>query len=304
MPYPPATLTGAGWIVDPIVNPKSGVPSPTPPYVATLGGGGWVVDPIPKPNELPVQVAALFAAMSGPKLWLDPSDTATRFQDYAGTSLVTADGQAFARLNDKSGAGNHIGQSVAGVTPVWKTDGTLSWAQPDGVDDFWQSLAPLDLSTTDKITVIAGVRKTTDANLQMVAEFSANAGSTAGTFWILGGDGSVGATGWHARAGGTTRPLLRANSAAAPISAVLTLADNIAGPSEVFRVNGTVIASTGSTQGTGNFSSAPLYLLSRSGGALPSSVYLYGLMIFGRLLTADELSLCERYMAQKSGVTI
>lgn len=46
-----AVLTGAGYVVNPIINPKSGTPSS--PYIATLGPQGWAVSPIVKPVAPP-----------------------------------------------------------------------------------------------------------------------------------------------------------------------------------------------------------------------------------------------------------
>lgn len=62
--------------------------------------------------------AALFAA-SEPGAWYDPSDLTTMFQDTAGTTPVTATGQTVARINDKSGRGNHATQATAASRPIY-----------------------------------------------------------------------------------------------------------------------------------------------------------------------------------------
>jgi hypothetical protein len=46
-------------------------------------------------------------------IWLDPSDFSTLFQDEAGTTPVTAEGQAAAKVLDKSGNGNHASIAAA-----------------------------------------------------------------------------------------------------------------------------------------------------------------------------------------------
>ena len=67
--------------------------------------------------------------------WYDPSDLTTMFQDRAGTTPVTADGQTVGKILDKSGRGNHAVAPSDAARPLYKTDGTYHWLQFDGVDD-------------------------------------------------------------------------------------------------------------------------------------------------------------------------
>ena len=67
--------------------------------------------------------------------WYDPSDLTTLFQDTAGTTPVTTAGQTVARMDDKSGNGNHATQPTAAARPTYQTDGTYRWLSFDGVDD-------------------------------------------------------------------------------------------------------------------------------------------------------------------------
>jgi phage baseplate assembly protein gpV len=50
--------------------------------------------------------------------WFDPSDASTVFTDTAGTTPASI-GQAVARINDKSGNGNHATQATPGARPIW-----------------------------------------------------------------------------------------------------------------------------------------------------------------------------------------
>ena len=72
--------------------------------------------------------------------WYDPSDLSTMFQDSAGATPVTADGQPVGLILDKSGNGNHASQATAAARPLYKTDGTLHWLQFDGVDDYLKTV--------------------------------------------------------------------------------------------------------------------------------------------------------------------
>ena len=75
------------------------------------------------------------------------------FQDAAGTVPVTADGDPVGRMLDQSGNGNHATQSVSGTRSVYRTDGTLHWLQPDGVDDSF--LYPASTTSTSHAMSIA-----------------------------------------------------------------------------------------------------------------------------------------------------
>lgn len=67
--------------------------------------------------------------------WYDFSDPAKLFQDEAASVPVAADGDPVAVALDLSGNGNHAVQSALSARPTWRTDGTLSWIEFDGVDD-------------------------------------------------------------------------------------------------------------------------------------------------------------------------
>lgn len=71
-----------------------------------------------------------------PGYWGDPSDLSTLFQDTAGTIPVTAAGQSVARMNDKSGRGNHAMQADAARRPTLQQDvAGKYYLSYDGVDD-------------------------------------------------------------------------------------------------------------------------------------------------------------------------
>lgn len=247
--------------------------------------------------DLTPQVAGFFASLTGPKLWLDPSDRATLWQDSAGTTPVVAAGDPIGRILDKSGAGILATQATTTSRALWQT----TYAGFDGVDDSWATSA-IDFTSTDKVTMVVGVRKLSDAADGMVFQLAA----ANGNFDLRAPGSATAAKFQYASRGATTTAVPFTTSAAynAPISAVVTSSSDIAAPSAILRVNGVQVSAVVTTQGGGNFSNAILNIGRAGGASLPFNGNLYGLMIIGRLLTADELSLCERYMAQKSGVTL
>lgn len=76
-------------------------------------------------------------ATSVPGAWYDPSDLSTMSQDDAGTTPVTAAGQAVGRMLDKSGNGNHVTQATPTARPILRQDAGGKWyLEFDGVDDW------------------------------------------------------------------------------------------------------------------------------------------------------------------------
>jgi len=88
--------------------------------------------------------------------WYDPSDLTTLYQDSAGTTPVTADGDPVGRMEDKSGNGNHATQATSAARPVYRTDGTLHWLEFDGVDDSMIITGVDRSSWTDAMAITAG----------------------------------------------------------------------------------------------------------------------------------------------------
>lgn len=70
------------------------------------------------------------------KVWLDPSDLSTMYQDSGETTPVTADGQPVGLIKDKSGNNYHASQSVAAARPIYRTDGVLHWLDFNGTSQY------------------------------------------------------------------------------------------------------------------------------------------------------------------------
>ncbi|MGB2246149.1 MAG: hypothetical protein ACPH3N_00690 [Alcanivorax sediminis] len=105
--------------------------------------------------------------------WYDPSDLTTLYQDSAGTTPVTIDGDPVGLMLDKSGNGNDASQATASLKPIYRTDGTLHWLEGDGFDDYIQSNA--GSITAQPTTQMCGFQVITDtANVNIYNGVSAS----------------------------------------------------------------------------------------------------------------------------------
>ncbi len=97
------------------------------------GGGGAV----------PWSPTSMFAAseIGG---YYDPSIISSLWQDAAGTTPVTADGQPVGKMADLSGNGNHWTSSGT-ARPTYHASGGKYWLQFDGVDDQMTLASRVDL---------------------------------------------------------------------------------------------------------------------------------------------------------------
>lgn len=76
----------------------------------------------------------------------DPSNLGSLYQDAAGLTPVTGDGDPVGRIEDLSGNGYHMIQATNSARPTYKTDGTLHWIESNGVDE-WLYCSTLALGT-------------------------------------------------------------------------------------------------------------------------------------------------------------
>ena len=175
----------------------------------------------------------------------------------------------------------------------------------DGVDDSLYTASNMDLSGTDKVTVLAGVRKLSDAAAGLMVELSANGDTNNGAFYA-----SVAPSGQPAYAvavRGTslgyyvpvtyTAPITNVVAALADIGAS-TLATEI-----VPRINGVLDQDGGvGGVGTGNFGSYVLFIGRRNNASNPLNGKVYQLIVRGALTDAATLAQAERYVGARTGI--
>ena len=174
--------------------------------------------------------------------------------------------------------------------------------QYDGVDDFLQTAA-VDFTATDKMFVCAGVRKLSDAAQGIVVELSGDTGSNNGSFrFTFPGGAGVNTYAWLCK--GTVASSVTASGYIAPITNVVSGIADIAGDSCLLRVNGVQVNQSTSDQGTGNFGNYALYFGRRGGASLPYNGLDFGHVICGKTLTSTQISSTERYIAQRTGISL
>lgn len=201
--------------------------------------------------------------------------------------------------------GNHATQPTAINRPVLQIDGNGKYYLAFNGTNSWMSTGSIDFTATDKMTVVAGVRKASDAAEAMLIELSANASLNAGTFNIFAPGGlSVARDGAYVMStGGTIKTAFgpAAASYAAPITNVVSAVSSISGDSATLRVNGVTAATKSADQGTGNFGSYPIYIGYRAGTSLFFNGNLYSLVIRGALSNASQITAAESYTNSKTG---
>lgn len=201
------------------------------------------------------------------------------FQDDAGTTPVTADGDPVGLMKDVSGNGNHASQAISGRRPIYRTDGTLHWLEGDGVDDFMVASSlflpqPYGLSIAFNESVrsrflLDGATGNNYGSIATVSGLRFYAGTTgvANTGYTLGTDAVATAL------ADASSSYLRVNGA------------QTNGPVGSDTLDGLVIGATGGTNG------------SCFTGRIYGIVYREGRI-------DSELSDVEQYLAKLAGVTL
>jgi hypothetical protein len=136
---------------------------------------GSAVDPISglkrKTIWITLDPASLFqnAGVTIAGACYDPSDLTSMFQDTAGTVPAVVN-SSVARINDKSGNGNHLLQATAANQPILKSSGsgaaTLYWLEFDGVNDVLDKVIAL-AATFSRISALRQI--TWGANFYLMA---------------------------------------------------------------------------------------------------------------------------------------
>jgi hypothetical protein len=228
--------------------------------------------------------AELFAA-SEQGIWLDPSDLSTVFTDTAGTTPAVV-GDPVARINDKSGRGNHATQSISAARPILRESGGRYYLEFDGVDDFL--LPPSGMTSTWTVAhAMSGQRQTTGGTGAVISRW--------GTVNLQ--DHEPFSNELYSSFGKTTRN--KFGSLLVDVSYVIEYQANAS--DLIARVNGIQSGSTFAS--TTGWRTQP-YI---GGGALSQNYFkgnMYSVLVINRVLSAPESVLLREHTAIKTGVTL
>ena len=159
----------------------------------------------------------------------------------------------------------------------------------------------INFTATNKLTVVTGVRKLSDATPQIIIELSANYDINLNTFVTYIATGQV--FGMNAK-GQLSPPGLNVSSGyIAPISVVYTAIAAFTLPLKKLRLLGADVATSSASIGAGNFGNYPLYLFARAGTSQFLNCQFYGAIIRGAQSDTASITQTENYMATKTGIT-
>lgn len=157
----------------------------------------------------------------------------------------------------------------------------------DGVDDCLV-VPVLDLSGTDKVTVIAGVTKLSDV-------ISGSVFCTGSNQNILYAPSYTNGPVFTYRSFGTAGVNPYVSGFPAPVSAVVSASSSISTPFAKISANRITDGTSNvvTSQGTGNYSSSALYIGTNAIGTFPFNGSLQSLTVIGNLLPDGEVKLLE-----------
>jgi hypothetical protein len=200
-------------------------------------------------------------------------------------------------------------QRVGAVATDYDAVGFPYYLRFDGVDDSLVVAAGINFTTTDKMSVWAGITKSTDALVGMLFEFTSDINTISGAFG-LAVPGVMATPDYSFRTRGATNPaLVQISGFPAPISNVLSAQYDNAGSGSGAsaqvrpRINGVAQTAGGATT-AGNYANAQLFIGRRGGATLPFNGQLNQLIVRAGLTSAAQIAQMEQFIAGKMQIVI
>lgn len=256
--------------------------------VGVGGGGGSIASP-------PLAASGSYA------FYMRADTVGGAFSDLYARCAGAAFSGTIDNISCKRVYGNHLYQSTAAQKPLRTLSGGLWSLLWDGVDD--GMVTSSFAWGSDEASVVAGLRKLSDAAIGTPVEFSADIQTNNGA-WVMTAPATNGGASVGFYSKGTTLRQPSGAGLAAPISLVTTGLSKIGSDTISVRASRAVVATATADQGTGDYLTYPVYVGRRGGTTRPFSGHIYGLI--GRSKLADGVTLreLEHYMGLKSGVPL
>lgn len=207
-------------------------------------------------------------------------------------------------ISVKAIPGNHRTQATAASRPTLRQDASgFHYLEYDGVDDS-MATGSVDFSTTDKMTVWAGVQRATDLS-QCIVEHGTGASAATTSFNLF----VPGAARFQAALyDGALASTANGALAAAPQAAVLTMQGDFAAASAatqlILRSNGAAAATGGTLLAAANFGNRVLNFGRRNAASAPLNGREYQTIIRGAATSDSQIARVERFVAARMGVAL
>lgn len=229
------------------------------------------------------------------------------FQDTAGTVPVTAAGQLVARINDKSGRGNHGTQATEARRLILRQDSGGRYYLDCDATGRWLNVPTINAGT-DKASVFFAARKESSAARGAILETSPDYGRNGGLAILLP----------HGNTQQTASAYLRGTTETAftwvyndNVTAVFSVQYDVAGADRNTEIrplqNGAipVLSGTGAANnaGTGNIGNFPYTIGARQGGTLPFVGRIYGICVRFAATSDADIASMNAYYADKAGIS-
>ena len=228
----------------------------------------------------------------------DPPGALFRFYIFSGAGLGSP-GRIISQVSAVREADAHLPYQWVNTATDYDADPNKfpAYLRFDGADDALQT-ANIDFTSTDKMTVWAGITKLSDTATGTVVELSALKNTNNGVFALFAplSPGSP-EIAWYSK--GTSERSAASASESAPVTRVITGIGDISGDISRLRVNGAVVQTQTADQGTGNFGNYPLYIGARNQSSLYLNGRLYSLIVRGAQTPLSQIEATELYIKQK-----
>jgi len=258
----------------------------------TASGSGWYRIVMSGNTAAPAQMQAYAYLTSSTTPTIDAYGTPTAYAGD-GTSGIYIWGASLVPASDASLPYQRVNTATDYDYDFSKFPAYLKF---DGVDDSMYSAASIDFTSTDKMTVFAGVHKV-GITSGAVLETSATSDTNNGSFSYFTGAWSDARDYFSTRGTVLSYPSL---SVTPPVTYVIAAASNISGDLITVRSNSVQVVNSSADLGTGNFGNYPLYIGRRNNASLPFNGRLYQLALKGKSMTAAEITTVESFINSKT----